>query len=288
MRVVTSVDRMQQLANQWRRTGVCIGFVPTMGSLHAGHISLMKRARKRIGPAGKLVASIYVNPTQFGPEEDYTRYPRALRRDRKLCQEAGVDVLFVPNDREMYPNSVTQGFSTFVVEHSVSRRMEGASRPTHFRGVTTVLAKLFNIVLPSVAVFGEKDFQQAAVVRRITRDLNFPVNIVVGPTVREADGLAMSSRNNYLSPTERVQATVLWEATELARKQVRASPKPLAASRLRTQLVRFIHQQPSARVDYLEFFHPDSLEPVRQVKRGIRMALAVFIGKTRLIDNGRL
>src|SRR5688572_2594426 len=185
---------MQRSALAWRRKGARVGFVPTMGYLHAGHIWLVKRARQLVGPKGIVVVSIFVNPTQFAPTEDLARYPRDLARDRQLCREAGTDVLFVPREKEMYPG----GFSTYVVEEKLSRSMEGASRPTHFRGVTTVVLKLFNIVLPDVAVFGAKDFQQAAVVRRMVRDLDVPVKIVVAPTMRERDGLAMSSRNKYL------------------------------------------------------------------------------------------
>ena len=185
------------------------------GSLHRGHLSLVQRARKCAGRKGRVVVSIYVNPTQFGPGEDLAKYPRNLKRDKKLCAEAGADVVFVPATREMYP----AGFSTWVTEETLARGMEGASRPTHFRGVTTVVAKLFQIVLPTVAVFGAKDFQQSAIIRRMARDLNFPVKIIVALTVREADGLAMSSRNKYLSPAHRRQATVLWRAIQRARNR---------------------------------------------------------------------
>lgn len=235
-----------------------------------------------------MVLSIYVNPTQFGPSEDFALYPRDLARDIKLCRLAGVDLLFAPKDREMYPSSKKEPFSTFVVEDSVARSLEGASRPGHFKGVTTVVTKLFNIVLPEIAVFGEKDFQQAAVIQRMARDLNIPVSIVLGPTIREPDGLALSSRNQYLSAEERRQAVVLWQALQLARKRVAASRKALPESQLRVELIRFIQRQPSARIDYVAFFNPKSLEPIQQVRRGAQMALAVFIGRTRLIDNGRL
>src|SRR5205085_10762239 len=197
------------LARRWRHAGAQVGLVPTMGYLHAGHISLVKRARKAVGPRGIVVVSIYVNPAQFGPKEDLSRYPRNLKRDIKLCREVGADVIFVPTDEEMYAGKRQENYSTYVVEESLSRSMEGESRPVHFRGVTTVVAKLFNIVLPDVAVFGAKDFQQAAVIQRMVRDLNFPVKVIVAATHREPDGLAMSSRNKYLSPGEREQATVL-------------------------------------------------------------------------------
>ena len=288
MQIITSVGAMQRLAKRWRREGVGVALVPTMGYLHAGHLSLVRLARKMAGASGKIVTSIYVNPTQFGPKEDFARYPRDLSQDKRLCRDAGVDVLFVPSNSEVYPGTDHEVFSTFVLEQAVSRHMEGISRPTHFRGVATIVAKLFNITLPDIAVFGEKDFQQASVIQRMVRDLNFPVKTALATTVRESDGLALSSRNKYLSPSETRQATVLWQALQLARKTIRASGRPVSASRLRARLVRFIHGQPAARVDYVEFFHPRSLAPVGRVKRGSHLALAVFIGTTRLIDNARL
>lgn len=279
---------MQRLAQRWRRRGIHIGFVPTMGYLHEGHLSLVRRARQAVGARGRVAVSIYVNPTQFGPTEDLSRYPRDFARDKKLCRAAGVDVIFAPDDGEMYPQNGTGAHGAYVVEEALSGGMEGASRPTHFRGVTTIVAKLFNIVLPDVAVFGAKDFQQAAVVQRMVRDLNFPVKIIVAPTFREPDGLAMSSRNKYLSPTEREQATCLWLAIEHARKVARKSRKPVAAGKLRAELARLIGARPTARVDYIEFFDARTLQPSDKVGRGTHIALAVFIGRTRLIDNARL
>jgi pantoate--beta-alanine ligase len=234
-----------------------------------------------------VVVSIYVNPTQFAPTEDLSRYPRDFARDRALCRSAAVDIVFAPADREMYPPEAATKFSTYVVEEDLSQNMEGASRPTHFRGVTTVVAKLFNIVSPDVAVFGAKDFQQAAIVRRMVRDLNFPLRLVVAPTFREPDGLAMSSRNKYLEGDSRRQATVLWQALQHARRHVR-SHGAVSAARLRRETTRIINSAPSAKLDYVEFFDPRTLEAVRQVKTGTQMALAVFMGKTRLIDNAKL
>lgn len=288
MRIITSVSAMQRLARRWQAARLKIGFVPTMGCLHAGHISLIERARKAVGRKGKVVVSIYVNPTQFGPGEDFTKYPRDLERDKRHCRKANVDVLFAPADHEMYPTDQGGAFSTFVAEEALSKGLEGASRPTHFRGVTTVVAKLFNIVRPEVAVFGEKDFQQAAVVLRLVRDLNFPLKILVAPIKRETDGLAMSSRNRYLSPEERRQAVVLWETIQLARRTVRDSQDGCPATGLKARLIRSINKAPTARVDYVEFFDPVTLEPVRRARRGTHLALAVFIGRTRLIDNARL
>jgi len=290
---------MQRLARRWRRQGVRVALVPTMGYLHTGHLSLVKRARQLAGQHGQVVVSIYVNPTQFGPREDFSRYPRDLKRDLKLCRGEGVAVVFAPSDAEMYPrwgeatdpamrdeDARPTRFSTLVTEENLSRLMEGASRPAHFRGVTTVVAKLFNIVLPDMAVFGAKDYQQAVIIKRMVADLNFPVKIVVAPTVRERDGLAMSSRNKYLSADERVQATILHRAIQRARRAVRS--KAVSAARLKAELKKFITSEPLARVDYVEFFDSDTLRPAVVVRRGTHMALAVFLGKTRLIDNGQL
>jgi pantoate--beta-alanine ligase len=293
---------MQRLARQWQQAGALIGFVPTMGYLHTGHMSLVRVARRKVGKAGKVVVSIYVNPTQFGPKEDFSRYPRDLKRDLKLCRAEGVDVVFAPSDREMYPKDrlastlappdrtarrAVPTFSTYVVEESLSKVMEGASRPTHFRGVTTVVAKLFNIVLPDVAVFGTKDWQQTTIIKRMVADLNFPVKIIVAPTLRECDGLAMSSRNKYLVGDLRRQATVLWCAIQMTRATVKKL-KTFPASKLKAAVKRLVECEPAAKMDYVEFFEPDTLIPVSKVKRGAHMALAVSVGKTRLIDNARL
>ena len=286
MQIVSSAAAMQRLARKWQRAGAPIGFVPTMGYLHEGHLSLMRAARKRVGTNGKVVVSIYVNPTQFAPTEDLANYPRDLKRDLRLCRSDGADVVFVPSDAEMYPNESENGFSAYIVEEKLSQMMEGASRPTHFRGVATVVAKLFNIVLPDIAVFGQKDFQQSAIIKRMVRDLNFPVRIIVAPTLREADGLAMSSRNKYLDAEQRTQAVILYHALQAAKAAVKK--KSVAGERLKTDLKEFITAAPLAQLDYVEFFDPKTLEPVKQVKRGTQMALAVFFGKTRLIDNSQL
>lgn len=288
MQILRSISAMQSRAARWRRRGGKIGFVPTMGYLHAGHLSLVRAARKRVGQSGKVVVSIYVNPTQFAPTEDLSRYPRDLKRDLALCRAEGVDAVFVPTDDEMYPGKAVGNYSTYVVEESLAQRMEGASRPTHFRGVTTVVAKLFNIVLPDVAVFGAKDWQQAAIIQRMVTDLNFPVRLIIAPTIREADGVAMSSRNKYLVGDLRPQAIVLARAIALARQTVAASGKPVAAARLKNAVTKLVAAAPAARLDYVEFFDPATLLPQKQARRGTHMALAVFLGKTRLIDNGRL
>lgn len=290
MQQLFSVASMQRQAQRWKVENVRVALVPTMGYLHAGHISLVNRARQEVGQRGKVVVSIYVNPLQFGVNEDYSRYPRDLGRDRQLCLEAGADLLFIPSDQVMYPPAKTVGdaYSTYVVEEYLTAPMEGIKRPTHFRGVTTIVAKLFNIVRPDYAVFGAKDYQQAMVIKRMTRDLNFPLKIILASIWREADGLAMSSRNKYLSAAERSQATVLWQAIQRARHLVKRRQSPFAANQLRAQLVDLIAAQPAARIDYVEFFDPVTLRPAEKVGRGCQLALAVYIGKTRLIDNARL
>jgi len=286
MRIVSTVAAMQKLALRWKRAGVKIGFVPTMGYLHDGHMSLVRAARKRVGKNGVVVVSIYVNPTQFAPTEDLSKYPRDLKRDLQMCRAEGVDVVFTPGDAEMYPGKAEGKYSTYVVEENLGRVMEGAARPVHFRGVTTVVAKLFNLVLPDVSVFGQKDFQQATIIQRMVADLNFPVQIIVAPTQREADGLAMSSRNKYLDAEQRAQAVILFHALQAAKKAV--AKKAVPAARLKKDLAEFITAAPLARLDYVEFFDPETLQPVAQVKRGAHMALAVYFGKTRLIDNAGL
>jgi pantoate--beta-alanine ligase len=287
MRIISSAAAIQKLALRWKRNGARVGFVPTMGYLHAGHLSLVRETRRRVGKGGKVVVSIYVNPTQFAPTEDLAKYPRDLKRDLKLCREAGVDAVFTPGDAEMYPGRAEGKYSTYVVEEKLSQSMEGAARPVHFRGVTTIVAKLFNLVLPDVAVFGQKDFQQAAVIRRMVADLNFPVKIIVAPTLREADGLAMSSRNKYLEGGLRRQALVLWRAIKAAQLAVNKA-KTMPAARLKARLKTLIESEPDARLDYVELFLPETLQPVARVTRSTHMALAVFVGKTRLIDNARL
>ncbi len=279
---------MQILALQWRRSNRRVGFVPTMGYLHEGHASLIRRARKEVGPKGVVVVSLYVNPTQFAAHEDLGRYPRDFAGDRATCQRSGADILFFPTDAQMYPNRDRGDYSTYVLEEKLSRPMEGESRPEHFRGVTTIVAKLFHLVLPDVAIFGAKDFQQAAVIRKMVRDLNFPLRMIVAPTVRETDGLAMSSRNAYLTPAQREQATCLIQAIRQAKRRVGSSKNQISASTLEKELQIEIQKQPEARVDYIRFFDPTTLAPAEKVERGTHMALAVFVGKTRLIDNARL
>jgi pantoate--beta-alanine ligase len=287
MQIVSSIAAMQRLAKKWQRAGIKIGFVPTMGYLHAGHLNLVKRARQAVGKNGKVVVSIYVNPTQFAPTEDLSKYPRDLKRDLKLLREMKVDVVLTPSGTEMYLNKSENGFSTYVVEETLSQTMEGVSRPTHFRGVTTVVAKLFNIVLPDEAVFGQKDFQQAAIIKRMVTDLNFPVKIIIAPTLRERDGLAMSSRNKYLTGDLRRQATILWRAIQNTKAAVKKS-KSISVAKQKADLKKLIEGEPDAKLDYIEFFEPETLSLVSKIATGSQIALAVFIGKTRLIDNAKL
>ena len=253
--------------------------VPTMGALHRGHAALLKRARKLAGPDGTVVVSIFVNPTQFGPKEDLSRYPRPFEADRAICQQEGVDLIFHPEPGEMYATD----FSTWVNEESVSEFLCGASRPGHFRGVCTVVLKLFNVTRADIAVFGRKDFQQCMVIQRMVRDLNVPVKLDFAETVREPDGLALSSRNVYLTTEEREQATVLRRALLEAQTAYRA--RETKASKLRSLITRTIGTAPLARIDYAEIVDGESLTPVTHVGRGSVIALAVFFGKTRLIDN---
>jgi pantoate--beta-alanine ligase len=252
------------------------GFVPTLGYLHEGHLSLIRRARAE---NDRVAVSIFVNPTQFGPHEDYARYPRDLERDLRLLEPLGVDLVFVPSAEEMYP----PGFQTWVIVEEVSRPLEGASRPGHFRGVATVVAKLFHILQPDRAYFGQKDAQQTVVIRRMVQDLNIPVEIVICPTVREPDGLAMSSRNTYLNPEERRSATVLFRALQIAKARYEAGERD--AERLREAMREVIRAEPLARIDYVSVADPETLRELEQVEGPALLSLAVYIGTTRLIDN---
>lgn len=250
-----------------------------MGALHAGHAALIDRAGELAGSGGRVVVSIFVNPAQFGPKEDFSRYPRPLAADQKLCAAHGADLIFHPAAETMYP----PGFSTFVEESAVSASLCGASRPGHFRGVSTVVLKLFQIVQPQFAVFGLKDFQQCAVIQRMVRDLHLPVQIVPVETVRESDGLALSSRNRYLAPEERAQAPVLRAALLAAEAAWRKGET--SAARLRRLITRTIATAPLARIDYVEITDATALRPLTRVPRNSLLALAVFFGATRLIDN---
>ena len=267
---------MRRWSSAARAAGKPVGLVPTMGALHEGHLSLMRRARAENGVA---VASIFVNPTQFGPGEDLEKYPRRLEEDLALCGQAGIDAVFVPSADEMYP----KGFALFVDPGPLAQPLEGASRPGHFRGVATVVAKLFNIVLPDRAYFGQKDAQQVAVVKHLVRDLNFGVEIVVGPTVREPDGLAMSSRNAYLNPGERQAALCLFRALGIARDLAAGGERQ--ATQVAAAMAEEVIQEPLADLDYAAVVDPETFEDMESLDRPALALLAVRIGNTRLIDN---
>lgn len=276
MKLIDSIDKMHRVSQLARKEGQTIGLVPTMGYLHQGHASLMLEGRKR---SDLLVSTVFVNPTQFGAGEDFDKYPKDLERDMAIASEAGVDILFTPSPAEMYPS----GYQTYVNVEKITLPLCGASRPGHFRGVTTVVAKLFGIVQPHFALFGTKDYQQLAVIRQMTVDLNIPVEIIGMPIIREADGLAMSSRNAYLSHQERLDALCLKLSIDEVKKSFKNGET--SPERLKRRALDVISASSSAVVDYIELCDSCSLDSVATVDQNTLMALAVKIGKTRLIDN---
>jgi pantoate--beta-alanine ligase len=276
MKIIRSPTAMTTWNEGLKREGVRIGFVPTMGALHEGHRALIRAARLR---CDALVVSIFVNPTQFGPQEDLATYPRPLSRDRAVCRKEGVDVCFEPTVGAMYP----AGFQTMVTLPTIARQWEGEVRPHHFSGVATVVAKLFGIVRPQLALFGQKDFQQSALVRQLVKDLNLGVEIIVHPTVREADGLAMSSRNIYLSPEERKRAVALYKSLKAGAEALRSGVTDGTA--IQEAMVQIIKGEPAITIDYLVVCDPITLEPLSTVTQKAVLLGAVRIGATRLIDN---
>ncbi|MFH1214702.1 MAG: pantoate--beta-alanine ligase [Candidatus Neomarinimicrobiota bacterium] len=276
MQILTKIEDLRKELGVFRRKGQRIGLVPTMGYLHAGHLSLVDVAKDN---ADVIVMSIFVNPTQFGPNEDLARYPRDFARDERLARECGVDFIFYPEVPEMYP----EPFFTYIVNEQMAQVLCGVSRPIHFRGVTTIVAKLFNIVQPDVAVFGQKDAQQAIIIRQMVADLNFPIRIIVAPTVRESDGLALSSRNVYLSPEERRQAPVIYSALTKARAAVRDGMN--SATEIKELIRSTIATASLARIDYIEIVDDRTLTSVEIIQPGTFVAVAVYYGQTRLIDN---
>ena len=275
MQIVRSIEEMQKISLAYKKQGKTIGFVPTMGYLHEGHLSLIRIARKK---ADIVVASIFVNPTQFAPNEDLDKYPRDFERDESLCRKEQVDIIFYPTTEIMYPVP----YRTYVEVEEITNALCGLSRPGHFKGVTTVVTKLFNIVLPDFAVFGQKDFQQASIIKQMVRDLNFPLQIILGPIVREEDGLAMSSRNAYLSVEGRKNATVLFQSLQLARQMLRQGERD--AKKIKTKMAELITSVPS-KIDYIEIVNANDFRSVEKVGNHTLFALAVFIENTRLIDN---
>ncbi|MCL0103713.1 pantoate--beta-alanine ligase [Dehalococcoidia bacterium] len=273
MKVARTIPAMKEIRGELPEP---VGFVPTMGYLHEGHLSLVRRAR---GENRSVAVSIFVNPTQFGPQEDFETYPRDTERDLTLLRGEGTDVVFLPEAEEMYPAD----FNSWIVVEGMTEMLEGASRPGHFRGVATIVAKLLNIVQPNRAYFGQKDAQQALVIKKMVADLNMNPQIIVAPTVREPDGLAMSSRNIYLNPEERQAALVLWKSLSLA-QQLRSGGEK-SADRIRRQMIALIEGEPGARIDYVSIADPGSLRELDEIDSPALVSLAVWIGKTRLIDN---
>jgi pantoate--beta-alanine ligase len=276
MEIIVQTKEMQGRSEQRRREGMIIAFVPTMGYLHAGHISLMREGRKR---GDVLVISIFVNPTQFGPGEDYDKYPRDLKQDLRLAQGAGVDIVFTPSVHEMYP----EGFQTAVEVQRVTQNLCGASRPGHFRGVSTVVAKLFNIVKPHLAFFGQKDYQQLITIKQMVEDLNMDIEVIGMPTIREPDGLAMSSRNAYLNSKKRKEALVLYRSLVKAEELFGQGERSTAT--IIQEVRRIIEQENSATIDYVNICDAHTLEDIDEIKGEAVIAVAVKIGKTGLIDN---
>ncbi|MDW8051611.1 MAG: pantoate--beta-alanine ligase [Armatimonadota bacterium] len=276
MEILRTVESVREWVRRQRAQGRAIHFVPTMGYFHEGHLSLMRRAK---ADGGAVIVSIFVNPLQFGPHEDYARYPRDFERDRQMAESVGVDAIFYPEVAEMYP----EGFQTEVRVKELSKPLCGKSRPGHFEGVATVVLKLFNIVTPDRAYFGMKDYQQLRIIQQLVRDMNLPIEIVPCPIVREPDGLAMSSRNVYLSPEERAAATVLYRSLQWAQAQVAAGERN--AHTLREGVYQRIAAEPLARIDYVEVVDAETLQPVERIERPTLIAVAVFFGTARLIDN---
>jgi pantoate--beta-alanine ligase len=276
MKVIKTIPALKSAVRRWKSQNKTIGFVPTMGYLHEGHLSLVRASKKK---ADVTVVSIFINPTQFGPKEDFRTYPRDFERDAGLLKNEGIAVLFYPDAEEMYPG----GYKTYVEVHDLQDKLCGRSRPGHFRGVSTVVLKLFNIVRPDYAFFGQKDAQQAIILRRMARDLDLDVRVEVMPIVREADGLAMSSRNTYLGPDGRKAGLSLSRSLRQAKMRIDAGERRPAV--ILSAMKEMIAAEPLARIDYIEAVDMETLEPVKEISEGTLIALAVFIGKTRLIDN---
>lgn len=276
MNIVKTISEVRNEVKNWKKQGLSVGLVPTMGYLHEGHKSLIERACKE---NDKVVVSVFVNPTQFGPGEDLATYPRDIQRDAALCEDAGAALIFNPEPEEMYFDD----FHTYVTMESLSEELCGKTRPIHFRGVCTVVSKLFHIVAPDRAYFGQKDAQQLAIIKRMVRDLNFDIEIVGCPIVREADGLAKSSRNTYLNPEERKAALVLSKAVGLGQELIQKGERN--ADVIVEKMKQLIEEEPLAKIDYVQAVDAISIQPVAEIKGTVLVAMAVYIGKTRLIDN---
>ena len=274
MEIITTIENIRSIVNHWKDKGYSIGFVPTMGYLHDGHAALIDQARK---DNDKVIVSIFVNPTQFGENEDLSSYPRDLNRDKALCESHGVDLIFTPNPNEMYHDK-----KAYVNIVELSDTLCGVRRPIHFQGVCTVVAKLFNIIQPINAYFGEKDAQQLAIIRKMVFDLNFPVNIIGVPIVRESDGLAKSSRNTYLSKEERKAATILYKAIQMGKQTIK---RGASTDSIINTMTEIINTEPLAKIDYISVVDANTMQPVHAITTPVLVAMAVYIGSTRLIDN---
>lgn len=276
MKVINNISEMQSISDNLRRAGKKIGFVPTMGFLHDGHLSLIKESKIN---SDVTIVSIYVNPSQFGPNEDFEQYPRDFDSDEKLCKNAGVDIVFYPENQNMYS---PQHLTTIGIKN-LSNKLCGISRPNHFEGVTTIVAKLFNITKPHIAVFGQKDAQQCIIIKRMVSDLNFDIDIIIAPTIRENDGLALSSRNKYLSNMQRKEASKIYSALTNAKEKIDGGEK--SASVIQNIIQESLQTIMDSKIDYLSIVNIENLEPIETIKKSSLIAVAVYIGKTRLIDN---
>ena len=274
MEIITTIENIRSIVNHWKDKGYSIGFVPTMGYLHDGHAALIDQARK---DNDKVIVSIFVNPTQFGENEDLNSYPRDINRDKSLCEAHKADIIFSPTSDEMYHDR-----KAFVNIVELSDTLCGISRPIHFKGVCTVVAKLFNIIQPTNAYFGEKDAQQLAIIRKMVYDLNFPINIIGVPIVRESDGLAKSSRNTYLSSEERKAATILYKAIQMGKQTIKHGA---SADSIINTMTEIINTEPLAKIDYVSVVDANTMQPVHEITSPVLVAIAVYIGSTRLIDN---
>ncbi len=274
MEIITTIENIRSIVNHWKDKGYSIGFVPTMGYLHDGHAALIDQARK---DNDKVIVSIFVNPTQFGENEDLNSYPRDINRDKSLCEAHKADIIFSPTSDEMYHDR-----KAFVNIVELSDTLCGISRPIHFKGVCTVVAKLFNIIQPTNAYFGEKDAQQLAIIRKMVYDLNFPINIIGVPIVRESDGLAKSSRNTYLSSEERKAATILYKAIQMGKQTIK---RGASADSIINTMTEIINTEPLAKIDYVSVVDANTMQPVHEITSPVLVAMAVYIGSTRLIDN---
>ena len=274
MEIITTIENIRSIVNHWKDKGYSIGFVPTMGYLHDGHAALIDQARK---DNDKVIVSIFVNPTQFGENEDLNSYPRDINRDKSLCEAHKADIIFSPTSDEMYHDR-----KAFVNIVELSDTLCGISRPIHFKGVCTVITKLFNIIQPTNAYFGEKDAQQLAIIRKMVYDLNFPVNIIGVPIVRESDGLAKSSRNTYLSKEERKAATILYKAIQMGKQTIKHGA---SADSIINTMTEIINTEPIAKIDYVSVVDANTMQPVHEITSPVLVAMAVYIGSTRLIDN---